>query len=143
MINLMNDISFKTEDGKLVKMFDGIAKEVADKLKNDYIIKFNKKAQKDIKKDTETKPTQFRQFYEKILELNNKAEGLNDIDFKIKILPFVKMLNSKVQYSHSRENSGKNFVILMEKSIKAVNSKEELQNFKYFLEAIIGYMPKK
>ena len=30
----------------------------------------------------------------------------------------------------------------MKKSIEKVNSAEELQNFKYFLEAIIGYMPK-
>jgi len=85
--------------------------------------------------------TQFRQFYEKILELNDKAEG-ND-KFDIEVLPFVKLLNSKVQYSHSRRHCGDNFVDMMEKSIKAVKSAQELKNFKYFLEAIIGYMPKK
>jgi len=85
--------------------------------------------------------TQFRQFYEKILELNDKAEG-ND-KFDIEVLPFVKLLNSKVQYSHSRRNCGKEFLTMMEKSIEKVNSAEELKNFKYFLEAIIGYMPKK
>lgn len=87
--------------------------------------------------------TQFRQFYEKILELNDKAQGLDEDDFNIKILPFVKLLNSKVQYSKSRRHCGENFEQMMEKSIKAVNSQPELQNFKYFLEAIIGYMPKK
>ncbi|MFK5975258.1 MAG: type III-A CRISPR-associated protein Csm2 [Sulfurovum sp.] len=87
--------------------------------------------------------TQFRQFYEKILELNDKAQGLSIPEFKVKVLPFVKLLNSKVQYSHSRKNCGINFVSMMEKSINAVETEVELQNFKYFLEAIIGYMPKK
>jgi len=87
--------------------------------------------------------TQFRQFYEKILELNDKAQGLDKNNFDIKILPFVKLLNSKVQYSKSRRHCGENFEQMMEKSIKVVNSEEELRNFKYFLEAIIGYMPKK
>jgi CRISPR-associated protein Csm2 len=87
--------------------------------------------------------TQFRQFYEKILELNDKAQGLDENNFDIKILPFVKLLNSKVQYSKSRRHCGENFEQMMEKSIKVVNSQSELQNFKYFLEAIIGYMPKK
>jgi len=85
--------------------------------------------------------TQFRQFYEKILELNDKAQG--NERFNIEVLPFVKLLNSKVQYSKSRRNCGDRFEEMMDKSIKAVNSQIELQNFKYFLEAIIGYMPKK
>ena len=85
--------------------------------------------------------TQFRQFYEKILELNDKAQG--NENFEVEILPFVKLLNSKVQYSKSRRNCGERFEEMMDKSIKAVNSAQELQNFKYFLEAIIGYMPKK
>jgi len=85
--------------------------------------------------------TQFRQFYEKILELNDKAEGNEKFD--IEVLPFVKLLNSKVQYSHSRRNCGDKFLTMMEKSIEKVNSAQELKNFKYFLEAIIGYLPKK
>ncbi len=137
MDKLIKDISFKEEDGKLVEMFSSIAQEVATSMVNDYIIKNNKK------KNQKTSTTQFRQFYEKILELNDKAQGLNKDEFNIKILPFVKLLNSKVQYSHSRGHSGDNFKKMMDKSIKAVNSAEELKNFKYFLEAIIGYMPKK
>lgn len=87
--------------------------------------------------------TQFRQFYEKILELNDKAQGLSVPEFEVKVLPFVKLLNSKVQYSYSRKNCREKFVTMMEVSIRNVNSATELQNFKYFLEAIIGYMPKK
>ena len=87
--------------------------------------------------------TQFRQFYEKILELNDKAQGLSVPEFEVKVLPFVKLLNSKVQYSKSRRNCGERFEEMMDKSIKVVNSEIELRNFKYVLEAVIGYMPKK
>lgn len=120
------DPNFK-ETEALVELFGEEAKRVAKLLNDGY------------RPDIST--TQFRQFYEKILELNDKAQGVDNFD--VKILPFVKLLNSKVQYSKSRRNCGENFEMMMDKSIKAVNSEEELRNFKYFLEAIIGYMPKK
>lgn len=126
MQNLVRDISFKEQDGKLASMFGEKAKEIADKL------------------DGDIKTTQFRKFYEKILELNDKAQSLSSEDeFNIKVLPFVKMLNSKVKYSNTRKLAGNNFVVLMEKSISKVSNRDELLNFKYFLEAIIGYMPKR
>ncbi len=114
---------------ELVKLFGEEAKRVAHLL-NDGGFR------------PDIKTTQFRQFYEKILELNDKAQGLSRPEFEVKILPFVKLLNSKVQYSKSRRHCGDKFEKMMDKSIKAVNSAEELQNFKYFLEALIGYMPK-
>ena len=125
MQNLMKNISFKTNDNKLAEMFGDKAQKIAQKL------------------DGDVKTTQFRKFYEKVLELNDKAQNLNTDEFNSQILPFVNMLNSKVQYSKTRRLCGDNFVKLMEISIKNVNSVEELQNFKYFLEAIIGFMPKK
>ncbi len=118
------------ETKALVELFGDEAKRVAELLNDG-----------SYKADIST--TQFRQFYERILELNDKAQGLSIPEFEVKILPFIKLLNSKVQYSKSRRNCGAKFEIMMEKSIKAVNSEVELQNFKYFLEAIIGYMPKK
>ena len=121
--------SFKETKG-LIELFGDEAKRVANLLNDG-----------GFRPDITT--TQFRQFYEKILELNDKAQGLSKPEFDVKVLPFVKLLNSKVQYSHSRRNCGEKFVMMMEKSIKKVNSAEELKNFKYFLEAIIGYMPKK
>lgn len=112
---------------KLINLFGDEAKRVANLLNDGH--------------RADIKTTQFRQFYEKILELNDKAQG--NEKFKVEVLPFVKLLNSKVQYSKSRGNCGDNFVMMMDKSIKVVNSEDELRNFKYFLEAIIGYMPKK
>jgi len=130
MIKTMNDFNPSFEETEaLARLFGEDAKDIAKLLNDGY--------------GADISTTQFRQFYEKILELNDKAQGLNKEEFDVKILPFVKLLNSKVQYSKSRRNCGERFEMMMDKSIKAVNSAEELQNFKYFLEAIIGYMPKK
>lgn len=136
MKTIIKDISFKEEAEKLGEMFSVKAEKIA-KLLNDK----DKKGDKYYKPDIST--TQYRKFYEKILELNEKAKGLDENLFKIKVLPFVKMLNSKVQYSQERKHSGKEFVYLMEKSINLIETKSDLQNFKYLLESIIGYMPKK
>jgi CRISPR-associated protein Csm2 len=116
------------ETEELITLFGEEAKRVAQLLNDGY--------------GADIKTTQFRQFYEKILELNEKAQGLKESDFEVKVLPFVKLLNSKVQYSKSRRHCGERFEKMMDKSIKAVNSDIELQNFKYFMEALIGYMPK-
>ena len=126
MQNIIKNIDFTKDNQKLVDMFGDMANDVAKKLENDKIT-----------------TTQFRQFYDKILELNSKAQNFTPIEFRVRILPFIKMLKSKVAYSFSREHSGENFKLLMDNSINKVNSKDELQNFKYFLESIIGYMPKK
>ncbi len=125
MQRLMQNISFKTDDNKLVEMFGDKAQKIAQKLEGDI------------------KTTQFRKFYEKVLELNDKAQNLNDDEFKTQVLPFIKMLNSKVQYAKTRKLCKDGFVTLMEVSIKNIDSVEKLQNFKYFLEAIIGFMPKR
>lgn len=128
MIKTMND--FKPNFGEteaLAQLFGEDAKDIAKLLNDGY--------------GADISTTQFRQFYEKILELNDKAQG--NENFNVEVLPFVKLLNSKVKYSKSRRNCGENFEMMMDKSIKAVNSEDELRNFKYFLEAIIGYMPKK
>ena len=125
MKNLLKDISFKKEDKKLAVMFSKKAESIARILNNG--------------KKPDISTTQYRKFYEEILKLNEKASG---VDFDVEILPFVKMLVSKVQYSQSRKACGEKYVEFMKTSINKVNSKEELANFKLFLEAILGFMPK-
>jgi len=125
MKDLIKDISFKTDNNKLAIMFGEKAQEIAKKL------------------DGDIKTTQFRKFYDKVLELNDKAQSLDKSEFDKQIKPFVKMLNSKVAYSKTRKLCKNDFEILMQKSINQVDTQEELQNFKYFLESIIGFMPKK
>ena len=108
------------------KLFDEDAKEWAEKIGTD--------------KKTGVQNTQIRKFYDKVLELNEKAKHE---DFS-EILPFVKMLKSKVAYASQRSSgSGKlvnsAFVSMMNDCINQVHSKKDLNNFKLFFEALLGF----
>ena len=102
---------------------------------------FNKTAEKwakEIGKDV--KNTQIRKFYDKVLEFYEKSQKE---DFS-EILPFIKMLNSKVAYASQRSSGGgklvnEAFVKMMKECINQINSKEKLENFKLFFEAVLGF----
>lgn len=84
--------------------------------------------------------TQMRKFYNKVLELNEKAKH-KDFD---EVLPFVKMLNSKVAYASQRNSgSGKivnsTFVSMMNSCVNQIDKKEDLNTFKLFFEAVVGF----
>jgi len=86
--------------------------------------------------------TQIRKFFDQVLDLNNRAKYSDD--FEGEVLPFVKMLNSKVAYASSRNSVGgklinKAFVDMMNSCINQVDSKEKLGVFKLFFEAVIGF----
>jgi len=86
--------------------------------------------------------TQIRKFFDQVLELNQKAKHTDD--FQGEILPFVKMLNSKVAYASTRKGAGgniinKSFVEMMNNCINQIDSKKKLEVFKLFFEAVIGF----
>jgi len=104
---------------------------------------FNETAKKwaeDIGK--EVKNTQIRKFYDQVLDLNNQAKKSDD--FEGEILPFVKMLNSKVAYASTRNSGGSKlinqaFVNMMNQCVVEVKDKKTLNIFKMFFEAVIGF----
>lgn len=100
-------------------LFDETAKEIANKI-------------------SKTKSTQIRNFYDYVLDLyeQSKIKSFNEV------LPFVKMLNSKVAYSKSRGHSSDEFVLMMNDCIKQIDTKEKLEVFKLFFEAVIGFSKK-
>ena len=86
--------------------------------------------------------TQIRKFFDQVLKLQQDAKHSDD--FMVDILPFVKMLNSKVAYASSRNSGGgklinKAFVDMMNSCVNQVDSKEKLDVFKLFFEAVIGF----
>jgi len=88
--------------------------------------------------------TQMRKFYDQVLSLQQKAKQMSDEDFQSDLLPFVKMLNSKVAYASTRNSGGgkivnKAFVEMMGSCINQVSSKKDLNTFKLFFEAVIGF----
>jgi len=87
---------------------------------------------------------QLRNFYDKVLELHEKAINADDKEFQTKVLPFVKMLNSKVAYAKNKQTSPVNqaFVNFMTEAIAQVVSVMTFTNFKYLFEAILGFYQK-
>ena len=100
-------------------LFDEIAKKVADEI-------------------SKTKSTQIRNFYDYVLELyeNAKNKPFNEV------LPFVKMLNSKVAYSQTRKHASPEFSLMIQECVKQVNDVKKLEVFKLFFEAVIGFSKK-
>jgi len=95
-----------------------------------------KKIANEISKNTKT--TQIRNFYDYVLELCKDA---NIKPFN-EILPFVKMLNSKVAYAKTRRHVSEEFVLMINECVRQVNSKDKLEIFKLFFEAVIGFSKK-
>ena len=94
------------------------------------------KPEKNLKKDP-TKTTQMRKFYEQILSKYNEVK-IDKKNFD-EVLPFVKMINSKVEYAYSRELISKSFRKMMISSIEQIEDEKKLENFKLFFEAVIGF----
>jgi len=87
------------------------------------------------------KSTQLRKFYDEITKLNEKALNISHNDFAKKVLPFVKMVRSKVYNAKNKQPSVVNeaFVIFMDEAISQITTKDDLANFKFLFEAVVGF----
>ena len=88
--------------------------------------------------------TQMRKFYDQVLDLFQQSKSMSEDEFSSDLLPFVKMLNSKVAYASTRSSGGgkiinKAFVDMMSSCINQIGSKKDLSTFKLFFEAVIGF----
>jgi len=87
-----------------------------------------------------TKKTQVRNFYDKILELQEEIKNANSFS---EIYPFIKMLNSKVAYGVSRKVVSKEFQDMMEQCLAQIkndeNGEDKFNTFKLFFEAVLGF----
>jgi CRISPR-associated protein Csm2 len=92
-------------------------------------------------RDCRVKSTQLRNFYDKVMDLLDQVEKEKK-PFE-EVLPFVKMLNSKVAYARTRGHVSNEFVEMMNQCIAQVDSEKSLKTFKLFFEAVIGFYPKK
>lgn len=96
---------------------------------------FNETAREWAEAIEKTKKTQVRNFYDNVLELTEKSEKEAWED----VLPFVKMLNSKVSYAENRRVASREFQDMMSQCISQVKEKKDLEVFKLFFEAVIGF----
>jgi len=95
-------------------------------------------------KKTGVQNTQMRKFYDKVLELNEKAKNADKEEFETEVLPFVKMLNSQVAYASQRSSGGGKivnsvFVAMINSCVNQIDKKKDLDTFKLFFEALIGF----
>lgn len=92
---------------------------------------------------TKNKINQIRTFYEKVMDLQEKSEGMSDEQYKKEVFPFVVMLKSKVAYAKTRNLVSNTFEKMITQCVDEATTSKKMQNFKYFFEAIIGFYPKK
>ena len=104
--------------------------------------KWAKQLEKESNKQV-NKSSQIRQFYDKLLSLYEKSQNINDGEYSKKMFPFVVMLNSKVAYAKTRKKVSDTFVKMINSCVEQSTSKKNLETFKLFFEAIIGFYPKK
>lgn len=90
-------------------------------------------------RNPETKSTQMRNFYDYVLDLYEKLQSGKNFD---EILPFVKMLNSKVAYARSRKHINDEFVEMIKICVNQISTQKQLEVFKLFFEAVIGFSKK-
>jgi CRISPR-associated protein Csm2 len=84
-----------------------------------------------------TKKSQIRNFYDKVLKLYQDSKK-KDSEWE-DIIPFVKMLNSKVAYAETRDVVNCAFVDMMNQCITQIDSEEKLEVYKLFFEAVLGF----
>ena len=118
------------------QLFGDIAKNWAKQVENE---SFNDRG----KSNGKNKINQIRAFYDKVLELQEKSEGMDDIEYKREVYPFVVMLRSKVAYAKSRGLISNTFEKMINQCVDEATTVKKMQNFKYFFEALIGFYPKK
>ena len=117
------------------QLFGDVAKELAKKLEEE--------AKKSRSKNINN-ANQIRNFYDKVIELNKKAQNCeSEEEYKKNIYPFVVMLNSKVAYAKTRNLVSDTFVEMINQCVKEADSIKKMNNFKLFFEAVIGFYPKK
>ena len=86
-----------------------------------------------------TKKTQIRNFYDRVLELEEEIERKGFVD----TYPFIKMLNSKVAYGVNRKVVSREFQEMMEQCLDQITpddkGHERFKVFKLFFEAVLGF----
>lgn len=86
-----------------------------------------------------TKKSQIRNFYDRVLELQEdvKQNGFEDT------YPFIKMLNSKVAYAANRGVASKEFQEMMQQCLEQITPDEQGKQrfglFKLFFESVLGF----
>lgn len=109
-------------------------------VKNRKKITYNMKTKKNEQKNKNLdKYTQLRKFYDELLKIQLKIESDKNIDFKI-FLTSIYMLVSKSAYAFARGKLSEKFSSFIEKNVKNITTKDDIDMFVLYYEAILGYV---
>lgn len=94
------------------------------------------KLAKEIAKE-DTTIAQIRKFYDEILQFHARLKA-DPSKFPM-LLPYIKMINSKVAYSYGRRLIGEEFKKFISQCIKKIEDKNDFEVFVGFFEAFLGF----
>lgn len=83
--------------------------------------------------------TQIRKYYDELVRLQQKSISCDEESFK-KYLPSIYIIAAKSSYAISKKILTQSFGNFIEKNIKGVNTKEDLNSCIMLFEAVLGYL---
>ncbi len=83
--------------------------------------------------------TQIRKFYDEIVRIQQRSLNSDEIAFN-KYRPSIYVLAAKSSYAVSRKVLSKSFSDFIEKNVKEIKTKDDLNNFIILFEAVLGYL---
>ncbi len=87
----------------------------------------------------ELKPTKLRQYYQAIVHI---YEQMKEKEQKDNLWIQFYILKAKVRYDYGREMVTELFEDFITSAVENVKTKEDLEKFKLFFEAVVGFFPK-
>lgn len=115
-------------------LFLEVAEELAKKIKDE---KINQKTKNGKKPKEINTPSQIRKFYDEILQFHIRLKA-DPKKFEF-MLPYIKMINSKVAYSYGRDLIGQEFKNFISQCITKIEDQKDFEVFVSFFEAFLGY----
>lgn len=83
--------------------------------------------------------TQIRKYYDELVRIQQQSLGSDEGTFK-KLLPIIYIVAAKASYAVSKKTLTQSFGNFIEKNVKSINTKEDLDNFIMLFEAVLGYL---
>lgn len=83
--------------------------------------------------------TQIRKYYDELVRLQQQSILCNEESFT-KYLPSIYIVAAKASYAVSKKTLTQSFGNFIEKNVKSVNTKEDLNSCIMLFEAVLGYL---
>lgn len=83
--------------------------------------------------------TQIRKYYDELVRIQQQSLGSDEETFK-KFLPSIYIVAAKASYAVGKKTLTQSFGIFIEKNVKSIYTKEDLNNCIMLYEAVLGYL---